>query len=160
MRHAIGVGVAHNRSTVFLGGAQTAQIEIAADLLDVRREHAERDLRCGAVMRRAQRAAAEVRHLYGFTGLGAIAIGDVARKNPRMAGGNAAGCLPVDADFVHRMACKRAIRSAVAGCVENRRIMLWPVNGLMMNIWAVAGDASMGMRLDQVSSFCKPPISG
>jgi hypothetical protein len=69
-------------------------------------------------------------------------IGDVAREDPRVAGGNAAGSLAVDADFVHRMACNRAMRSAVAGCVENRRIMLWPVNGLMMNMWAVAGGAA------------------
>ena len=37
---------------------------------------------------------------------------------------------------------------------------LCPVKGLMMNMCAVEGEASMGIRLDQVSSFCRPPISG
>ena len=37
---------------------------------------------------------------------------------------------------------------------------LCPVNGLMMNMCAVAGEASIGMRLDQDSSFCSPPING
>ena len=32
--------------------------------------------------------------------------------------------------------------------VENRRMMLCPVNGLMMNMWAVEGKASMGMRFE------------
>src|ERR1035441_5980619 len=59
-----------------------------------------------------------------------------------------------------QMACRRAMRSSVEGCVENRRMMLWPVKGLMMNMWAVEGEASMGICLDQVSSFCRPPISG
>src|SRR5215472_7201912 len=30
----------------------------------------------------------------------------------------------------------------------------------MMNMWAVEGVPSMGMRLDQVSSFCRPLMSG
>ncbi len=36
--------------------------------------------------------------------------------------------------------------------------MLRPVNGLMMNMCAVAGEASIGIRFDQVSSFCRALI--
>ena len=52
------------------------------------------------------------------------------------------------------------MRSSVEGCVENSRIMLWPENGLMMNMWAVEGEASIGMLLDQLSSSFKPLIRG
>src|SRR5579875_3329938 len=77
-----------------------------------------------------------------------------------MTGGGAVRRLPVHADLVHRSACRRSMRSSVEGCVENSRIMVSPVNGLIMNIWAVAGEASIGMRFDHVSSFCRPLISG
>ncbi len=40
------------------------------------------------------------------------------------------------------------MRSAVAGWVENRRIRLAPVNGLMMNRCAVEGVASIGSCLE------------
>ena len=33
-----------------------------------------------------------------------------------------------------------------------------PLKGLMMNMCAVAGEASIGMRCDQPSSFCSPLI--
>ena len=50
------------------------------------------------------------------------------------------------------------MRSSVDGCVENSLISHWPVFGLMMNMCAVAGVASMGIRLDQFSSFCNAEI--
>ena len=59
----------------------------------------------------------------------------------------------------YRICISRAMRCSVEGCVENSRIMDPPLNGLMMNMWAVAGEASMGMRLDQFSSFCKAETS-
>src|SRR3954454_19071422 len=108
-------------------------------------------------MSRAERASAGVRDLDSLPRLDAVPFCNVAGKNPGMTGGDPIGRLPVDADFLHRNACRRAIRSSVEGCVENRRIKLWPVNGLMMNMCAVAGEASMGIRFDQVSSFSKPP---
>jgi hypothetical protein len=111
-------------------------------------------------MGRAEGAASLVGDLHGLAMQGAAAIGYVTGENPRVAGGGALGRLPVDADFIHRMACKRAMRSSVDGCVENRRISDCPVKGLMMNMWAVEGVASMGIRCDQVSSFCKPLMSG
>src|SRR6185312_6346309 len=104
--------------------------------------------------------AARVRHLHDVSRQRSVAIRQVAREDPRVAAGKALGGLPVNPDFVHRMACKRAMRSSVDGCVENRRMSDWPVNGLTMNMWAVEGVASIGMRLDQVSSFCNPPIRG
>ena len=111
-------------------------------------------------MRSAERLSPLVGYFDGGASLRAIAVGEVAGEDPRMTGGDPAGRLPVHADFVHRIACKRAIRSSVEGWVENRRIMLWPVNGLMMNMWAVAGEASIGIRFDQVSSFCSPLMRG
>ena len=48
-----------------------------------------------------------------------------------------------------------AMRSSVGGCVENSLMNADPLNGLMMNMCAVAGDASMGIRCDQPSSFCR-----
>lgn len=53
----------------------------------------------------------------------------------------------------YRIAWRRAIRSSVEGCVEKSRSSDPPLNGLIMNMWAVAGEASMGSRFDQVSSF-------
>ena len=51
------------------------------------------------------------------------------------------------------------MRSSVGGCVENSFMNAEPLNGLMMNMCAVAGDASIGIRCDQPSSFCSPLIS-
>ena len=107
-----------------LGGADPPQKEIAADLFDLPRQHAEGDLGSGAVVRRAERPAARVGDLDGAARLGAVAIGDVAGENPGMAGGDPVGRLPVDPDFVHRIACRRAMRSSVEGWVENRRMKL------------------------------------
>src|SRR4051794_11116492 len=107
-----------------------------------------------------ERPSARVRDSDGLARLDAVPLCDVAGENPGMAGGDPIGRLPVHLDFVHRNACRRATRSSVEGCVENRRMRLWPVNGLMMNMCAVAGDASIGMRFDQVSSFCRPPMNG
>ena len=42
--------------------------------------------------------------------------------------------LPVHFDNVHRIACKRAMRDSVDGCVEKMRINDSPVNGWMMNM--------------------------
>ena len=57
-------------------------------------------------------------------------------------------------------ACKRAILSSVEGWVENMRMKLWPLNGLMINKCAVAGFTSdIGMRFDQVSSLPSAEIS-
>ena len=72
------------------------KIEIAADLFDLPREHAQGDLRGGAVVRGAERTAARVGDLDGCAGLGAVAVGDVAGEDPRMAGGDAVGRLAVD----------------------------------------------------------------
>src|SRR5712692_1717684 len=99
-------------------------------------------------MRRADRAIARVHYLHRLARLCTAAIGDVAGEDPRMAAGDSIGGLAIDSDFVQRIACSRAIRSSVEGCVENRRMMLCPVNGLMMNMWAVEGVASMGMRFE------------
>ena len=160
VHHAVGIGIADHGAPVSLGGAQAAQKEIAADVFHLPRQHAQGDLRTGTVVRRAQRPAPRIGHLDGLARLGAIAIGDIAGEDPRVPGGHAVGALAGHADFIHRISCKRAMRSSVDGWVENRRMKLWPVKGLMMNMWAVEGEASMGMRFDQVSSFCRPPISG
>lgn len=45
-------------------------------------------------------------------------------------------------------ASSRRIRSSVAGWVEKRRIIAPPPKGLMMNMCAVAGEASIGMRFE------------
>ena len=45
------------------------------------------------------------------------------------------------------------MRSSVGGCVENNFMKADPLNGLMMNMCAVEGDASIGIRCDQLSSF-------
>src|ERR1035437_6722080 len=163
MHYAVGIGMAHDRTPVLFGGAQAAQEEIAADLFHLPGQHAQTDLRTGTVVSRAQRTSPRVGDLDRLARLGAIAIGDIAGENPGVAAGHAVRALAADADFIrriHRAACKRAIRSSVEGWVENRRMMLWPEKGLMINMWAVAGEASMRMRLDQVSSFSRPPISG
>src|SRR5690348_13696221 len=104
-------------------------------------------------MGRPQRTALIVGHFDRCARLCAVPVRDVACENPGVAGKHAAGGFPVHPDFDHRMACRRAIRSSVEGCVENSRIRLWPVNGLMMNMWAVAGEASIGIRFDQPSSL-------
>ena len=125
-------------------------------------------------MRGAERPAAKVGDFDGLAGLRTVAVEKVAGEDPRVTGRDSVGSFAVDADFEHvsggrtgrpaplayRMASKRAIRSSVEGWVENRRIRLWPVNGLTMNMCAVDGLASIGIRLDHVSSFCSPPISG
>src|ERR1019366_3206241 len=163
MHHTVGIGVAYHGAPVLLGGAEAAQKETAPDVFHLPRQHAKTDLGTGTVMSRAQRASPRVGDPHRLARLGAIAIGDIARENPGVTAGHAVRALAADADFIrriHRAACKRAIRSSVEGWVENRRMMLWPEKGLMINMWAVAGEASMGMRLDQVSSFCRPPISG
>ena len=131
---AVGVGVVDDGAAVLLGGAEALQIEIAADLFDLPREHADGDLGGGAVVRRAEGAAALVGDLDGLAGLGAVAVHDVAGEDPRVAGGDPVGRLPVYPDFVHRIACRRAMRSSVEGWVEKRRMIDWPVNGLMMNM--------------------------
>ena len=148
VHHAIRVGFADHFAAMRFSRPQPAQIKIAADLFDVPRKHAQSDLRSGAVVCRAERPPALVRDSYSFARLGAVPIRDVARKDPRVPGGDAIGRLPVDPHFVHRWACSRAMRFSVEGCVENRFIRLLPVNGWMMNMWAVAGEASMGMRFD------------
>src|ERR1019366_1746706 len=163
MHYAVGIGVAHDRAPMVLGGAQAVRKEIAVDVFHLTRQHAQADLRGGTVVRGAERAAARVGDLDGLAGLGAIAIGDIAGENPGVPAGHTVGAFAADLDLIHRVhraACKRAIRSSVEGWVENRRMMLLPVNGLMMNMCAVEGEASMGMRLDQDSSFSSPPISG
>lgn len=45
-------------------------------------------------------------------------------------------------------ASSRAMRFSVEGWVEKSRISAWPLNGWMMNMCAVAGEASMGIRLE------------
>jgi hypothetical protein len=87
-------------------------------------------------------------------------LDDVRREDPGMSGRNAVRALTGNPNRGQRIACSRAIRSAVDGCVENSFMkMSPPLNGFTMNRWAVAGEASIGIRLDQVSSFCKPEIS-
>src|SRR5262249_18002301 len=105
-------------------------------------------------MGRPQRTALGIGHSHRRSRLRAVTVGNVARENPRVPRGHPVGSLAVYPDFVHRIACSRAMRSSVEGCVENSRMMLCPVNGLMMNMCAVAGEASIGIRFDQLSSFC------
>ena len=98
-------------------------------------------------MRDPHRAALVIRHLHDIAGLSGATLGDVTREDPRVARFDPAGSLPVHPYRGQRIACSRAIRSAVEGCVENSFIMTFPpVKGLMMNMWAVAGEASIGMR--------------
>ena len=85
-------------------------------------------------MRGAEGMAAGIGDPDGLAGLGAVAIGDVAGEDPRMTGGDAVGRLAVHADFVHRISCRRAMRSSVEGWVEKSFMKLWPVKGLMMNM--------------------------
>ena len=144
---AVGIGIADHGAPVRLGGAQAVQKEIAADLFDLPRQHTQTNLRTGTVVRRAQRTAPQVGDLHRTARLGAIAIGDIAAEDPGMAAGHPVGAFAAHADFIHRASCKRAIRSSVEGWVENRRMKLCPVNGLMMNMCAVEGEASIGMRL-------------
>src|SRR5579863_4727477 len=97
-------------------------------------------------MGHAERPAAEVGDLHGGAGLDAVEICNVAGKDPGMAGGDPIGRLPVHSDGVHLMACRRAMRSSVDGCVEKSRMNQAPVCGCMINRCAVEGVASMGMR--------------
>src|SRR4051794_13887603 len=77
-----------------------------------------------------------------------------------MTGSDAIGAFAVDADFDQRIACSLAMRSAVDGWVEKSfEKTPPPPNGITINMWAVAGLASSGMRLDQVSSFCSAEIN-
>src|SRR4051812_7773799 len=99
-------------------------------------------------MRRSDRAIARVHHLHRIPGLGAAAVREVAGEDPRMAARHTIGGLAIYADFIQQLACRRAIRSSVEGCVENSRMMLSPVKGLMMNMCAVEGVASIGMRFE------------
>jgi hypothetical protein len=101
--HAVGIAIADHGATVLFGGAETAQKEIAADLFDLPRQHAERDLGAGAEMGGAERMAAGVGDLDRFTGLSAAAIDNVAGKDPRVAARDPIGSLAVDANFVHRI---------------------------------------------------------
>ena len=52
------------------------------------------------------------------------------------------------------------MRASVGGWLLKSAIRPAPEKGLMMNMWAVDGDASMGMRFDQLSSFWRPLIKG
>src|ERR1035438_10108854 len=160
VHHAVGIAVPHDTATMLLGRAQAAQKEIAADVFHLPRQHAQTNLRTGAVVSRAQRTSPRVCDLDRMARLGAIAVGDIAGENPGVAAGHAVRAFAAHADFIHRGACRRAMRSSVEGWVEKRRMKLCPVKGLMMNMWAVDGEASMGICLDQVSSFRRPPIRG
>ncbi len=92
--HAIGIAVVDHGAAVLLGGAQTVQIEIAADLFYLPRKHPQGNLRSGAVVSCDPDRVAT---------LGAIAIVNVAGKDPRMTAGDPAGRLAVHPDFVHRI---------------------------------------------------------
>src|SRR5205814_1265110 len=97
---AVGVGVADHAAAMLFGGAKAAEVEIAVDLFDVRREHAERDLAGGRVVRCAERPSSLVGDFDRLPRLGAVAIYQVGCKDPGVAGGDAVGGLAVDADFV------------------------------------------------------------
>src|SRR5262249_14957352 len=142
---AIGVRVAHYGAPIFGRGGQPAREELRTDLLGARAQQAQADLRRSAVMGDTHRAALVIDHLDHRAGLGAGAPGDVAREDPRMAGRDAVRALAANPYRSQRIACSRAIRSSVEGCVEKSFIMTSPpVKGFTMNMWAVAGDASMG----------------
>src|SRR5439155_443379 len=124
---------------MLLGGVQAAQEKIAADLFDLPRQKPQNDLRRRAVMGRAQRAAASVGNLYRLARLCRIAVGDVAREDPRVTGGDAAGSLAVDANHTgrhacatHAMACRRAIMVMAAASmpatelIRMSRCSTWP----------------------------------
>ena len=85
---------------------------------------AESDLRSGTVVRRAKRPTVNGGHADGFAGLGSAAVDDVAGEDPGMPRGHAIGRFAIDTDFGQRMACRRAMRCSVEGCVENSRMML------------------------------------
>ena len=96
----------------------------------------------------AECAPLRINDLYYRSRRCVIALDDVACEDPGMTGGYTVGSLAVDFDFRQRIACRRAIRSSVEGCVEKSRISAWPLNGLTMNRCCVAGEASMGIRLE------------
>jgi hypothetical protein len=54
-------------------------------------------------VRSAKRTSARIGDLDGLTGLSAIAIGDVAGEDPRVAAGDAVGRPAVHFDFRHRI---------------------------------------------------------
>src|ERR1700722_11089419 len=104
-------------------------------------------------MRGPERSPARIGHNDGLAGSSLAAIEKVAREYPGMAGCDAVGPFPINPDGVQvlslascqaprRIASSRAIRSSVDGWVENRRMRVWPENGLMMNKCAVAGFTS------------------
>jgi hypothetical protein len=63
-------------------------------------------------MRRTERSSGGVGDLDGFPGLRAVSIRDVAREDPGVAGGDACGGFPGDADFSHE--------AAPAGAIEKK----------------------------------------
>ena len=101
-------------------------------------------------MGHSQTAAFEILDAHGLPRLGGAAVGNVTGENPRMAGFDPFFPSSGDANGVHAAASlsNRAMRSSVAGCVEKRRIMLWPERGLMMYMCDMEGEASMGMRCE------------
>ena len=99
-------------------------------------------------MRHAKRAPLRIDHLDHRARRRMIALDDVAGENPGMSGCYPVGGFTIDFDFGQRIACRRAIRSSVEGCVENIRVKNCPVNGLMMNRCCVAGEASIGIRFE------------
>src|SRR6185369_1796829 len=100
-----------------------------------------------------------VDHLHDRAGFSAAASGHVTGKNPRMAGSDAVRAFAADTYLDQRIAWSRAMRSAVDGCVEKSLDSPpAPPSGFMMNRCAVAGVASMGIRWEYMSSFCRPEI--
>ncbi len=87
-------------------------------------------------MGRAKRGAVRAGNYNRVSGRGFPAIQHIARENPGMSGGQPisrfaidpnsmqTSSVPVSRCTVQRMACRRAIRSSVDGCVENIRIRL------------------------------------
>ena len=97
----------------------------------------------------AERTPIRIENGHDRAGLGIAPVGDIARKDPRVPGRDAIGAFAVDPYFDQRIACSLAIRSAVDGCVENSfEKTPPPPNGMMMNMCAVAGEASIGMRFE------------
>ncbi len=93
-------------------------------------------------MRDAQKSPLRIDDAHDIASRGCAAILHVARENPGMSGRSPPGALRGNADdWGYRIASRRAIRCSVDGCVEKRFIMLRPLNGLMMNMCAVAGSA-------------------
>ena len=116
-------------------------------------------------MERAEQAVTGIKNENRIAGLGSPPIDDVARIDPGMARGDAVCCFSIYPDAIHAeytrflSAASAATRSSVGGWVENSFMNAEPLNGLMMNMCAVAGDASIGMRCDHDSSFFNPLMS-